>query len=129
MIEMHRAIALQEHFPLLATGLGWAILVIELFAAAILFIGLARFVWCYVGSEIAGRSVVERTSRANIGRIMLARYILMALEVFIVADLLMTLLSLSLQSLMFLGLLVLIRSIVSYFLEHEMRAIREDGAG
>lgn len=126
MIEIHRAIALHDHLPMLATALGWAILAIELFAAAILFIGLARFVWCYVGSEIAGRSVIERNSRANIGRIMLARYILMALEVFIVADLLMTLLSLSLQSLMFLGMLVLIRSIVSYFLEHEMRAIREE---
>jgi len=128
MIEIHRTIALQDHFPMLATALGWAIMVIELFAAAILFMGFARFVWCFVGSEIAGRSVVERNSRANIGRIMLARYILMALEVFIVADLLMTLLSLSLQSLMFLGLLVVIRSIVSYFLEHEMRAIRAEDA-
>ena len=127
MMEVHRAIVLQEHLPALAEGLAWVILAIELFGALILFMGLGRFVLAYLGSELAGGSGPERHSRANLGRILLARYILMALEVFIVADLLMILLSMSMQSLLFLGLLVLIRSVVSYFLEHELRAIREEG--
>lgn len=127
MIEVHRAIVLQDHFPALAEGLAWVILAIELFGALILFVGLGRFIISYVGSELGGPTGVERRSRANVGRILLARYILMALEVFIVADLLMILLSMSMQNLLFLGLLVLIRSVVSWFLEHELRAIREDG--
>ncbi|MCC5986926.1 MAG: DUF1622 domain-containing protein [Pararhodobacter sp.] len=127
MMEVHRAIVLQDHLPVLADALAWVILAIELFGALILFVGLGRFVLAYVGSELAGGSGPERHSRANLGRILLARYILMALEVFIVADLLMILLSMSMQNLLFLGLLVLIRSVVSYFLEHELKAIREDG--
>lgn len=127
MMEVHRAIVLQEHLPLLADALAWLVLGIELFGAVILVVGLGRFAMAYLGSELAGGTGPERHSRANLGRILLARYILMALEVFIVADLLMVLLSMSMQNLLFLGLLVLIRSVVSYFLEHELRAIREDG--
>ena len=129
MLETHRAIVMQDHLPGFADWLGWAVLVIELLAVAILFIGLARFVWACVGSELSGRSVMARDSRANLGRIELARYILMALEVFIVADLLMTLLSASLSSLLFLALLVLVRSVISWFLEHEIRAIRAEENG
>ncbi len=128
MLEAQRAIVLQDHLPALADALGWVILAIELFGALILLVGLARFLAAYVGSELAGPTGVERHSRANVGRILLARYILMALEVFIVADLLMVLLSMSMTNLLFLGLLVLIRSVVSWFLEHELKAIREDGA-
>ena len=126
MLEIHRAIALQDHLPGFAAWLGWVILVIEIFAVAILLVGLARFAWGYLGSELAGSDMVARTTRANLGRIVLARYILMALEVFIVADLLMTLLSASLQSLLFLALLVLVRSVISWFLEHEIRSLQAE---
>lgn len=129
MLDSHRAIVLQDHLPGLAGWLAWAVLVIELFAVAILFVGLVRFAWGYVRSELAGSDMIARTTRANLGRIVLARYILMALEVFIVADLLMTLLTASLQSLLFLALLVLVRSVISYFLEQEIRNIRADGNG
>lgn len=129
MPESHRAIVMQDHLPGLAEWLGWAVLVIELVAVAILFIGLARFLRAYVASEMSGAAIIKRDSRANLARIELARYILMALEVFIVADLLMTLLSASLQSLMFLALLVLVRSVISWFLEHEIRAIRAEENG
>ena len=129
MLETHRAIVMQDHLPGLAEWLGWAVLVIELVAVAILFIGLARFLRAYVASEMSGAAIIKRDSRANLARIELARYILMALEVFIVADLLMTLLSASLQSLMFLALLVLVRSVISWFLEHEIRAIRAEENG
>ncbi len=126
MFDTHRAIAIGDHLPLLAGWLGWAVLVIELFAVVILFVGLARFAKGYLSSEFAGSDMVARTTRANLGRIVLARYILMALEVFIVADILMTLLSASLESLLFLALLVLIRSVISYFLEHEIQQIRNE---
>lgn len=126
MLDIHRAIVLQDHLPGFAAWLGWSILAIEMFAVAILFVGLARFAWGYLGSELAGSNMLAHTTRANLGRIVLARYILMALEVFIVADLLMTLLSASLDSLLFLALLVLVRSAISYFLEQEIRNIRAE---
>lgn len=129
MFDTHRAIVMQDHMPRFAEWLGWAIVGIELIAVAILFVGLARFLWGYLASEVLRAPMVARDSRANLARIVLARYILMALEVFIVADLLMTLLSASLQSLLFLALLVLVRSVISYFLEHELREIRAEETG
>lgn len=129
MLDTHRAIAIGDHLPGLVFWLEWAVTLIELFAVAILLVGLARFSWGYFSSELAGSSMVKRTTRANLGRIVLARYILMALEVFIVADILMTLLSASLASLLFLALLVLIRSVISYFLEHEIKAIKAEETG
>ena len=125
-MEMHRAIALQEHLPLVADALAWLILAIEFLGAAILVVGLVRFCFFFVRAEFSGQAGAALGRGSDPGRILLARYILMALEVFIVADLLMTLLSLSIQHLAFLALLVLIRSVVSYFLEREIRAIREE---
>ena len=128
MFESHRAIVIGDHLPRLAEGLGWAVLVIEIFAVVILFVGLVRFVAGYLRSEFAGHDMVARTTHANLGRVALARHILMALEVFIVADILMTLLSASLASLLFLAVLVLVRSVISFMLEHEIQQIEAEDA-
>jgi uncharacterized membrane protein len=58
-------------------------------------------------------------------RIVMAHYILTGLEVFIVADLIMLVLTMSLVNLLFLALLVIVRTGISYFLEHEIRALEE----
>lgn len=126
-MDSHRTVVLHEHFAMLAAALEWLAAVIELFAVLILITGLVRFVAAYWVSEFSGGAGLARSSRMNSGRIVLARYILSALEVFIVADLLMTVLTLSMESLAFLAVLVLIRSIISFFLEHEIRAIRQEG--
>jgi uncharacterized membrane protein len=57
----------------------------------------------------------------------LGRYILAGLELFIVSDIIETALSLQLTDLVFLGLLVAIRSAISYFLEREVQNIRAAG--
>ena len=49
-----------------------------------------------------------------------------ALELLIVSDIIHTALSLQLQDLLFLGLLVLIRSLISFFLDREIRDIRAE---
>ena len=53
----------------------------------------------------------------------LGRYILSALELLIVSDIIHTALSLALADLLFLGILVLIRSMISFFLNREIREI------
>jgi uncharacterized membrane protein len=58
-------------------------------------------------------------------RILLAHYILTGLEVFIVADLIMLVITMSLENLLFLSLLVIVRTGISYFLEHEIRALEK----
>ncbi|MFN3526981.1 MAG: DUF1622 domain-containing protein [Paracoccus sp. (in: a-proteobacteria)] len=56
----------------------------------------------------------------------LGRHILAGLEVLIVADLIRTVLHLTFENILLLGGLVLIRSFISFFLEHEMRALEKD---
>ncbi len=125
-LGQHRAVVMEDHLPIFAEWLERLIIVIELLAVLLLVVGLMRFLWDYVASELTRDDMVARVSRANLGRIVLARYILMALEVFIVADILATLLSASFASLLFLALLVLVRSVISHFLEAEIRSIREE---
>ncbi len=106
-------------------ALEWVSAIIELAAIALLVIGAFRFILGVATAEIAktGSSRVQRTNRE---RIELGRYILAGLELFIVADIIRTALSLAFADLLFLGLLVVIRSIISYFLDRELKELRRE---
>jgi uncharacterized membrane protein len=112
----------------LAPVFEWLVVLIELCAIAILLVGLVRFLWDFVSGENLKRDAVERTHRLNTGRIELGRHILAALEVFIVADLIRTVLHLTLENVLLLGGLVIIRSIISFFIEREVRHLEREQA-
>lgn len=99
--------------------------IIDLFAIAILLIGAARFVIGFAGAEIAG-DAASRARRIMHQRCLLGRYILAGLELFIVSDVIHTALSLKFSDLLFLLLLVVIRSITSYFLDRELEALKKE---
>ena len=124
-----RPVTLQEHLPRLAAGLEWLATLIEVFALVILLLGMLRFGFYFLRGELRWNTGLPGTEEMAKARIVLARYILAALEVFIVADLIMLVLSLSLENLLFLALLVIVRTVISYFLEHEIRALEERGRG
>ncbi len=105
--------------------LEWAVALIEVFAIAILIVGAARFMAGVAMAEVS-RSGMERVRKTNRGRVELGRYILAGLELFIVADVIDTVLSLAFSSIIFLGLLVLIRSIISYFLDRELGELKRE---
>jgi len=65
-------------------------------------------------------------TRLSLARLELGRYILAGLELLIVSDIIHTALSLAFGDLLFLGLLVLIRATVSYFLDREIKEIKAD---
>jgi uncharacterized membrane protein len=109
-------------------ALEWVSAVIELAAIALLVIGALRFILGVAAAEIA-RSGAERVQRTNRERIELGRYILAGLELFIVADIIRTALSLAFADLLFLGLLVVIRSLISFFLDRELKELRKELAG
>ena len=115
---------LHVNFPWLVTLLEWAASAIDLFAIALLLVGVVRFAAGWVASET--RKGVERTQKMNRERIGLARYILAALEVFIVSDIIHAALSLKFSDLVFLGLLVIIRSVISYFLDRELEQLKKE---
>lgn len=123
----HRASegVLHEHFDWLIQGLEWVSAFIELAAMALLIIGSVRFIAGVAVAEVA-RSGPERVRKTNRERIELGRYILAGLEVFIVADIIRTAMSLAFADLLFLGLLVVIRSVISYFLDRELKELKHE---
>lgn len=116
---------LREELAWLVHGLEWASLGVDLLAILIALLGVLRFAGGLVAAE-AEREAALRVRRLERQRMELGRYILASLEVLIVSDIIHTALTFSLSDLMFLGLLVLIRSLISFFLDREIREIREE---
>jgi uncharacterized membrane protein len=115
---------LHGHLPWLVEALEWAAAIIDVFAIALLLVGALRFIAGVASAEF--RSGAKRVSKTNRERIELGRYILAGLELFIVSDVIHTALSLAFTDLLFLLLLVIIRSIISYFLDREMEQLKKE---
>ena len=108
-----------------AHALEWVSDGIDIVSIAIMLIGAARFMLGIAAAELRGEALL-RVQGIDRHRMELGRYILAGLELLIVSDIIHTALSLALGDLLFLGLLVLIRAIVSFFLDREIRQIQEE---
>jgi len=97
-------------------------------AIAIVLVGAVRFILGLLTLEVRGDAAL-RTQGIDRQRSELGRYILAALELMIVSDIIHTALTMELGDLLYLGLLVIIRSVISYFLDREMRDIRDELEG
>jgi uncharacterized membrane protein len=116
---------LQGELARVAHALEWVISGIDLASIAIMLIGSLRFIVGFAKAEASGDPDL-RVRRIDRERMELGRYILSALELLIVSDIIHTALSLALADLLILGLLVLIRSVISFFLDREIREIRDE---
>ncbi len=105
--------------------LEWIAVLIEVMAILVMLIGVLRYLNSFVRAELA-RVTQERLKKLHHARVDLGRYVLAGLELFIVSDIIHIVLSLKLSDLLFLGLLVVIRTIVSFFLDREIRELKED---
>jgi uncharacterized membrane protein len=109
----------------LVWALEWVSAGIDILSIVIMLIGAGRFVAGFAAAEVRV-DPLARVQDIDRKRMELGRYILAALELLIVSDIIHTALSLALNDLLFLGLLVLIRSMISFFLDREIREIREE---
>ena len=109
----------------LVNALEWIAVGVDLVAILVMLVGAARFTIGVVRAELS-RDARRRVAGINHERLELGRYILAGLELLIVSDIIHTALSLELYDLMFLGLLVIIRSAISFFLDREIREIRRE---
>lgn len=116
---------LHGRFHWLVEALEWAAAGIDIAAILLILIGAARFILGVGAAELFRRGA-ERVIKTNRERVELGRYILASLELFIVSDIIHTALSLAFADLLFLGLLVVIRSIISYFLDRELELVKKD---
>lgn len=116
---------LHGYLDWLVEAIEWTATGIDLFAILVLLIGAVRFVIGFSLAEIH-RSEFERVKGVNRERVELGRYILAGLEILIVSDIIHTAVSLAMADLVFLGLLVVIRSVISFFLERELEAVKQE---
>ena len=116
---------LHANFPWLVEGLEWLAAGIDLAALLLVALGAARFILGVAGAELS-RDGLARVQRTNRRRVELGRYILASLELFIVSDIIHTALSLAFADILFLGLLVVIRSLTSYFLDRELDQLKKE---
>lgn len=113
-------------FPILEGALHYVTGAIDVLAVIILIIGAVRFTYWLVRSEVLSKDGDTRLERQNLARLELGRYILAALEVLIVADVIRTALTMQIQGLIFLAGLVVIRSAISWFLDREIEALEKN---
>ncbi|MFG6562670.1 DUF1622 domain-containing protein [Sulfitobacter sp. 1A13421] len=126
LIELETEGGILHHFlPWLIEGFEILAAVIDIAAIILLLIGAARFLTGVTIAEIAQKGP-ERVRRTNRERIELGRYILAGLELFIVSDVIHTAISLRFADLLFLLMLVVIRSITSFFLDRELEQLKKE---
>ncbi len=108
-------------------------MVIEWVATAIDLTGSLIMVWAFVtpvvavvGSMIRGGDVSRRFRDLQIARCELGTKLVFALELMIVSDLLQTIISRSIDDLIFLGGLVVIRTTIAYFLNREIQEVHAE---
>ena len=115
-------------FGMATNWLEYAAGAIDLLSIAVLLVGAIRFTIWIVRAEFTADKDV-RLARMNTARRELGSYILAGLELLIVSDVIHTAITLEMDGLIFLGGLVIIRSIISFFLEREIKALGEAGQG
>jgi uncharacterized membrane protein len=109
----------------LGAALEWVSAGIDVLAILLLLIGALRFLLGVLRAELS-RDGADRVRRTNRGRIELGRYILAGLELLIVSDIIHSALSLAISDVIYLGFLVLIRSLISYVLDRELGQLRHE---
>lgn len=115
---------LHGELPGLVHALEWLAAGIDVLAILVMGLGAIRFALRFAVAET--RRGTARLRGMSEARLELGHYILAGLEVLIVSDIIHTALSLAFGDLLFLGLLVVIRSAVSFFLMREIRELREE---
>lgn len=119
--------------PLLHDHLGWLVLLLDwgatitkVIGCAILILAAARFTFGLLRSEFRSGNHSERTQIVNDIRLHFGRLILAGLMMLIVSDIIHTAVSQRMGDLIFLAVLVAIRSTIAYFLERELITVKED---
>lgn len=94
--------------------------IVDLGGLLIIAIGTLKFLWLFVTLEYDRLAGHECTGRILGARRILGGYILVALEFMIVSDVIMSVVSQSLESLAYLMGIVTIRTAIGYFLAREL---------
>ena len=100
----------------------WLRLVVETTGALIVALGIVLALWAFVRTLLRGADPAAAEEGFNRVRLTLARYLALALEFQLGADILSTAIAPSWEAIGKLGAIAIIRTLLNYFLEREMRA-------
>lgn len=103
----------------------WIAVAIDLLGSVILVIAAAGFLAGCARSE-ASRDEVRGMRRVKAERVEPGRYVLAGLEILIVSEIIHTALGLAMADMIFLGVLVIIRSFISFLLVRELPDVKEE---
>jgi len=108
----------------LTTVLEMIAFAIDLAAIAILVLAALKFIAHFVGFEIKRLHGLECVEGIRNLRLQLGSYILLSLEFVIISDIIQSAITRSLDDLLTLGLLVIIRIALSFFLGRELSEVK-----
>ena len=97
---------------------------VDLVGIAILVYAAVKFIIHFLGFEIKQRQGLECVKGIRDMRLRLGSYILLALEFIIISDVIQTAISRSVDDFLSLGLLVIIRVALSFFLGQELNEVK-----
>ena len=101
----------------------WLEIIIDVSAAFVMTLAFAGAMFSYVKIELRSERV-DRIMQLQIVRCDLGVKLVFALELLIISDLLHTIVSRSMDDMIIVGALVLIRTVIGYFLNKEIDEIR-----
>ncbi|NOR20063.1 MAG: DUF1622 domain-containing protein [Xanthomonadales bacterium] len=107
---------------LLHTIFEWLEIIIDVSAAIVMVLAFADAMFSYVQIAIRDERV-KRIRHLQIVRCDLGVKLVFALELLIISDLLVTIFSRSLDDMIIVGALVLIRTVIAYFLNKEIEEV------
>jgi uncharacterized membrane protein len=102
-----------------------AALIIDVAASLIMVWAFLVAVYAFVQASFGG-AAAERIMRLQVARCDLGVKLVFALELLIISDLLHTVVSHTLDDLWFLAALVIIRTVISYFLNREIQEVEAE---
>lgn len=108
---------------LLHTVFEWLELIINVSAALVMVLAFAGAMYSYAKALLRSDQVEHNIRKLQIVRCDLGVKLVFALELLIISDLLVTIVSRSLDDMIIVGSLVLIRTVIAFFLNKEIEEI------
>lgn len=112
---------------MIAEALEWCAFAIDLVGVAVMLLGLLLALVRFV-PVLANPAGVDAIMRIQVIRCTLGTYLVFALELMIVSDLLHSVVSRTLEDLYFLAGIVVLRTLISYFLTQEIQEVQAQHA-
>lgn len=103
----------------------YIVMILNVFSILILLVGATKALFGFVYNECKGGGLINVAQKNNQVKIYLGSYILLSLEVLIASDIIETIMTPTLDDILILAGIVVIRTAISYFLGKEIESAHE----